>query len=69
MKTEPRQINRIRRVQDSGPLKDKLVIGEYTVAAISGGVVSPTHGYYPPHPYARRVKSWAKRHGLPAPLY
>ena len=48
---------------------DALTIDGVLVASINGGTVSPAHGYHPPHPYARRVKAWAKRHGLKAPLY
>lgn len=51
-------------------LGDVLKVGDTVVATINKqGVVDPTHGYYPNHPYAKRVKNWAKRNNHPAPLY
>ena len=46
-----------------------LQVGDCVVARVTSMGVRPTHGYYPKHPYARRVEAWAKRRGIPAPLY
>lgn len=56
-------------------LGEVLKVGDTIVATIAfnrscnNWEVNPTHGYYPRHPYAKRVKAWAKRRGYLARLY
>lgn len=63
--------NRIYKEQHENPIviDSWLKIDGVAIASIRGDTVSPMHGYYPRHPYAKRVKAYAKRHGLKAPLY